>query len=134
MNQFGNEIFSDEISIQDARNEQDNTKILINELKKYGPSNPKKIKSAQEVLDNAQKLYNIRNDIVNAFESKNFFKQLDIDNITKDFSGQTGDMPELKDEECKKEEKSKQKKHSYEKWTTPIKKSLKTFITISLIL
>ena len=31
----------------------------------------------------------MRNDIINAFESKIFFKKLDIDNITKDFSGQT---------------------------------------------
>ena len=58
--------------IEDARNEQDNIKILINKLKNYGPSNPKKIKSRQEVLDNAQKLYNIRNDIVHASESKIF--------------------------------------------------------------
>ena len=72
LSQFGNEIFSDEISIEDARNEQDNIKILINKLKNYGPSNPKKIKSRQEVLDNAQKLYNIRNDIVHASESKIF--------------------------------------------------------------
>ena len=123
LNQFGNEIFSDEISIEDARNEQDNMKILINKLKNYGPSNPKKIKFRQEVLDNAQKLYNIRNNIINAFENKIFFRQSDIDNITKDFSGQTDDMSELKDEKSKKENKFKQKKHSYEKWTTPIKKS-----------
>ena len=42
--------------------------ILINKLKHYGPTNPKKVKSREEVLDNVQKLYNIRNDIVNAFE------------------------------------------------------------------
>ena len=88
-------------------------KILINKLKNCGPSNSKKIKSRQEVLDNAQKLYNIRNDIINAFENKIFFKQSNIDNITKDFSGQ-------RDEKSKKEKKSKQKKHSYEKWTTQI--------------
>ena len=63
--------------------------ILINKLKGYGPSNPKKIKSRQEVLDNAEKLYNIRNGIINAFESKIFFRHSDVNNITKDFSGQT---------------------------------------------
>ena len=85
-------------------------KILINKLKNYGPSNPKKVKSKQEVLDNVQKLYNIRNDIVDVFESNTFFKRSNTDDITKD-------MSELKDK------KSKQKKYSYEKWTTPIKKS-----------
>ena len=96
--------------------------ILINKLKSYNARNPKKKKSRQEVLDNEQKLYNIGNDIINAFENKIFFRQSDIDNITKDFSEQT-DMPELNDGESKKKEKSKQKKYLYEKWTTPIKES-----------
>ena len=66
-------------------------------------------KSRQEVLDNAKKLYSIRKGIINAFESKIFFKKSDIDNITKDFrSGQTDaknkqkiDMPELESEQFK---------------------------------
>ena len=67
-----------------------------------------------------KKLYNIRNDIINAFENKIFFRQSDIDNITKDFSGQTG-MCKLKDQEFKK--KFKQKKYLYVRWTIPIQKS-----------
>ena len=61
-------------------------------------------KPKQEVLDNAKKLYNTRNDIINAFENKIFFRQSDIDDTTKIFCGQT-DMPKLKDEESKKEKK-----------------------------
>ena len=94
---------------------------MISKLNNCGPNNPKKIKSRQEALDNAQKLYTIRNDVIYAFENKIFFKQSDIDNITKYFSGQTDDMSKLIDEKSKKEKKIKQMKHSYEKWTTPIK-------------
>ena len=91
--------------------------ILINKLKNYVPTNPKKKRSRQEVLDNAKKLCNIRNNIINAFENKIFFRKSDIDIITKDLSGQTDDMSKLKDEESKK--KSKQKKYLYEKWSKP---------------
>ena len=71
-------------------------------------------KSKQEVLDNAKKLYNTRNGIINAYENKIFFRQSDIDDITKNFSRQT-DMPKLKDEESKKVKKYKRKKYLYEK-------------------
>ena len=40
LNQFGNDICNCELSINDARNEQDNMAILINKLKHYGPTNP----------------------------------------------------------------------------------------------
>ena len=46
--------------------------VLINKLKDYDARNPKKKKSKQKVLDNAQKLYNVRNDIINVFENKCF--------------------------------------------------------------
>ena len=42
LNQFGNEIYNGELSINDAKNEQDDMEILINKLKGYGPTNPKK--------------------------------------------------------------------------------------------
>ena len=79
--------------------------VLINKLKDYDARNPKKKKSKQKVLDNAQKLYNVRNDIINVFENKLLFRQSDIDNTTNDFSGQIYDMYKLKDEESKKEKK-----------------------------
>ena len=60
--------------------------ILINKLKAYGPTNTEKIKARQKVLDNANKLYNIRNDIINVFGNKIFFIQSDIGNNTKVFS------------------------------------------------
>ena len=86
--------------------------ILTNKLKGYDTRNPKKKKFKQEVLGNAQKIYNIRNDIIKAFESKIFFKRSNIDNINKVFSGPT-DMSEVKDEESR--EKSK-KDYNYPDW------------------
>ena len=105
LNQFGNEIYSDEIPLDEARGEQLSMSVLINKLKDYDARNPKKKKSKQKVLDNVQKLYNVRNDIINVFENKMLFRQSDIDNITNDFSGQIYDMYKLKDEESEKEKK-----------------------------
>ena len=63
--------------------------ILINKLKKYGPTNPRKVKSRQEVLDNANRLYAIRNEIINAFENKIFItKQI---GTTNEQQGREGD-------------------------------------------
>ena len=102
LNQFGNDIYSGELSINDAKNEQDNIAVLINKLKNYIPTNPKKVKSTQEVLDNAQKLYNIRNDIINVFESNIFTtKQRD----KKDKSEQQSDIPELESEKSEQQSK-----------------------------
>ena len=101
MNQFGSEIYSDEISLEDAKNKQHNMSILINKLKVYDPTNTEKIKSRQKVLDNANKFYNIRNDIINVFENKNFFRQSDIGNIAKDFSGQTDEQKSEKNRHYK---------------------------------
>ena len=68
----------------------------------------KKKKSREEVLNNAQKLYNVRNDIINAFENKIFFRQSNINSITKseikDFSEQTN-ISKLKVEQSKNEKK-----------------------------
>ena len=42
LNQFGNEICSDEISLNEAKDEHYNMSILINKLKLYGPNNLKR--------------------------------------------------------------------------------------------
>ena len=41
---------------------------LLNDLKKYNPKNIDKIKSKEEALINAEKLYNNRNNVIKAFE------------------------------------------------------------------
>ena len=65
LNQFGNEIYNRERSLDDARNEQNKMQILISKLREYGATNTKKVKSRQDVLDDAKSLCAIRNDIIN---------------------------------------------------------------------
>ena len=55
LNQFGNEIYSDEILLDEAKNEKYEMSILINKLKGFDGRNPKKKKSRDEALDNAKK-------------------------------------------------------------------------------
>ena len=45
---------------------------LLNDLKKYNPKNIDKIKSKEEALINAEKLYNNRNYVIKAFEDGDF--------------------------------------------------------------
>ena len=68
LNQLGSEIYSGELSLEKAKGEQHEMLALINKLKGYNPNNPKKVKSKQEVLHNAEKLYQTRNDVIDAFE------------------------------------------------------------------
>ena len=70
VNQFGNDLYNGELLIDDARNEQYEMQILINKLKSYDTRNKRK-KIKDEVVANAKKLYNIRNDIINTFDQIN---------------------------------------------------------------
>ena len=42
---------------------------LLNDLKEYEPKNLKKIKSKEEALTSAEKLYNNRDNVIKAFEN-----------------------------------------------------------------
>ena len=107
INQFGKDIYSDELSIEDPKNQQYDMEILINKVKGYGATNPKKyIKSTQEVLDNVEKLWKIRNEIVNAFENKFFTKQSDMSRSKDEDSTKEPDMLKL---ECGKKNNLKKK-------------------------
>ena len=61
--------------MDDARNEQNKMQILISKLREYGATNTKKVKSRQDVLDDAKSLCAIRNDIINinAFDRVFFY-------------------------------------------------------------
>ena len=112
LNQYENDIYNGELSINDAKNEQNNVAILINELKNYGPTNPKKVKSRQEVLGNANRPYAIRNDIINGFKNKIFTtKQAGTKDISKSKSEESDitDMPELENEKSTKQKKTVKK-------------------------
>ena len=51
-------IYRDKSSLKDAKNEQNEIRILLNKLRKYNPTKPKKIKAKKETLSAAEKLLN----------------------------------------------------------------------------
>ena len=51
-------IYRDKSSLKDAKNEQNKIRILLNKLRKYNPTKPKKIKAKKETLSAAEKLLN----------------------------------------------------------------------------
>ena len=71
--------------------------ILTNKLKEYGTTNPKKVQSRQEVLDNAKNLYATRNDIINALDQGIFFTQ------KSNIADKQINMPALEEKQTKKE-------------------------------
>ena len=61
-------MFNGHISIKQAKDEQDEMKEKITKLENYNPINEQKIKSKEEVFNNAKKLFDIRSKIIKAFE------------------------------------------------------------------
>ena len=66
LNQYGSEIYNGKISIEDAKDEQYEMKILINKLKMYNPTSLKKAEFRIKVHENLQRLYIIRNETIKA--------------------------------------------------------------------
>ena len=69
---FIERIHNDEISLDEAINNQTELKLLIYKLNKYNPKNPKKIKEKNNVLKSARKLLDMRKDIIDLFEKGAF--------------------------------------------------------------
>ena len=65
-NQFENSIdlasniYRDKKLLKDAENEQHNIKVLLNKLRNYNPTKPKKVKVKQETLSAAENFLNNR--------------------------------------------------------------------------
>ena len=55
--------------LKDAENKQHGIKILLNKLRKYNPTKPKKIKAKEETLSAAEKLLNNRQEVIDAFKT-----------------------------------------------------------------
>ena len=58
--------------LKDAENKQHGIKILLNKLRKYNPTKPKKIKAKEETLSAAEKLLNNRQEVIDAFKGSIF--------------------------------------------------------------
>ena len=62
-------IYRDKNSLKDAKNEQNEIKILLNKLGNYNPTKSKKIKTKKETLSAGKKLLNKRQEVINAFKT-----------------------------------------------------------------
>ena len=62
-------IYRDKNLLKDAENKQSNIKILLNKLRNYNPTKPKKIKAKEETLSAAEKLLNNRQEVIDAFKT-----------------------------------------------------------------
>ena len=73
-NQFKNSIdlasniYRDNKLVKDAENEQHDIKVLLNKLRNYNPTKPKKIKVKQETLSAAENFLNNRQEVIDAFK------------------------------------------------------------------
>ena len=77
-NQFKNSIdlasniYRDNKLVKDAENEQHDIKVLLNKLRNYNPTKPKKIKVKQETLSAAEKFLNNKQEVIDAFKRGTF--------------------------------------------------------------
>ena len=62
-------IYRDKNLLKDAENKQSDIKVLLNKLRSYNPTKPKKIKAKEETLSAAEKLLNNRQEVIVAFKT-----------------------------------------------------------------
>ena len=62
-------IYRDKKLFKDAENERNDIKILLNKLRNYYPTKPKKIKAKEKTLSAAEKLLNNRQEVIDAFKT-----------------------------------------------------------------
>ena len=66
---FATKIYSHDLTIQEARGDQQKLKILIYNLNNnYDPKNTTKIKEKKDTLESAKKLLFIKEEIISAFK------------------------------------------------------------------
>ena len=106
---FTSKIYQHDLTLQKAEDDQQELKILINKLNNdYNPRNKTKIKENDDTLESANKLYSIREDIIDAF-SKGIFSYIDGFQVEKETDKETNEqpdttnMPELESEESAEE-------------------------------
>ena len=66
---FASDIYDDKISLKEAKNSHYKMFELLNNLKEYNPTKLDKIRSREETLNDAEKLYKNRSSIIKAFEN-----------------------------------------------------------------
>ena len=90
---FTSKIYQHDLTLQKAENDQQELKILTNKLNNdYNPRNKTKIKEKDDTLESANKLYSIREDIIDAF-SKGIFSYIDGFQVEKETDKETNEQP-----------------------------------------
>ena len=69
---FASEIYNGKTSLEKAKNSQYKMLELLNDLKDYNPTRLDKIRSKEETLNDAEKLYKSRSNVIKAFENRVF--------------------------------------------------------------
>ena len=104
---FALKIYCRDLTLQKAKDDQKELKILINKLKNnYNPTNLTKIKAKDDILKSVKILYSIRKEIIDAFK-KGVFLYIDELQVEKE-TDQDTDMTELESEESAAEKRNKQ--------------------------
>ena len=95
-------IYRDKNLLKYAENKQSNIKILLNKLRNYNPTKPKKIKPKEETLSAAEKLLNNRQDVIDTFKT-GIFPYIDGPRIKKEPEEESGGISEEESEQKKVE-------------------------------
>ena len=117
---FTSKIYRHDLTLQEAKDDQQKLKILINKLNNnYNPTNQTKIKEKDDTLKSAKKLFFIKEEIINAFK-KGIFPYIDGFQVEKETDEDTDEdtdeeidttiMPELESEESAAERRNQQGK------------------------
>ena len=111
---FASKIYNYDLTLQKAQDNQQELKILIKRLNNnYTPYKKEKIKEKDDTLYSANKLYAIKNEIINAFK-KGIFPYIDRFQVKKDTDEDTDKdtdttiIPELESEESAAERRNQQ--------------------------
>ena len=69
---FASDIYNGKVLLKKAKNSQYKMFKLLDDLKEYNPTRLDKIKSREETLNDAEKLFNNRSNVIKASENKVF--------------------------------------------------------------
>ena len=83
---FASDIYNGKISLEKAKNDRYKMFELLNDLKDCNPTRLDKIKSKEETLNDAEKLYKNRSNVIKAFENKVFPSNYDFQKEKPDIS------------------------------------------------
>ena len=94
-------IYRDKNLLKDAENKQSDIKVLLNKLRSYNPTKPKKIKAKEETLSAAEKLLNNRQEVIDAFKT-GIFPYIDGSRIKKESEEESEEKSEEESEQTDK--------------------------------